>query len=238
MKARTLILFIQDLKFQIRSGIHPLYLIISFLYILILRLLPPGWRPVLFPAIVLTDPALLGFLFVGALLFFERDQGLFPLLSVSPIGLREYMLSKMFNLSLVSAGTALLIGLAVQGFSINYLLLLLGTGVTASLFTLAGIALALRFRNVSSFLVFSGSIDILIILPLLSSFKLWDSPFLFLLPTRGTLVFLEGAMGKTQPPGHWIAGTAGLLLWLTAAWKLAEKTLKREFTLLPGDQNE
>jgi len=235
---RGTILTLQDFRFQFRSGIHPVYLAVSIFYIIILKLLPQGWMKVLFPAVILTDPALMGFLFIGAILFFERDQGLFPLISISPVTIKEYILSKTASLTAAATGTTLIIGLPVMKLNLNYPLLIIGTALTAVLFTLMGIWIALKFKNVGSFLVLSGGIDIPIIIPLLSTIGVWDSPLLFLLPTRGTLVFLEGSVGTPQTPLKYLAGSLVLLVWIFIAYKGAYRSLEREFTLLPGDHNE
>ncbi|MBI9103601.1 MAG: hypothetical protein JEY99_14400 [Spirochaetales bacterium] len=236
MRGKTLI--VQDFRFQFRSRIHPIYLAVSAFYIIILKLLPAGWMKILFPAVILTDPALMGFLFIGAILFFERDQGLFPLLSITPVTIMEYLFSKVISLTAIATGTSLIIGMAVMGLNLNYPLLIIGTALTAALFTLLGIWIALKFKNVGSFLVLSGGIDIPIILPILSTIGVWDSPLLFLLPTRGTLVFLEGAAGTPQTPLKFLAGSLILLIWIFIAYKGAYHSIEREFTLLPGDQNE
>ncbi len=235
---RIISLLKQDLHFQFRSGIHPLYLVVSVMYIIILKLIPETWIDNFFPAMILSDPAIMGFLFVGAQLFFERDQGIFPLLSASPVMAGEYLWSKIITLTLTAVGSTCLIAAIVLGFKVNYLLLVTGTGLTAALITLIGTGISLKFRNVSSFMIFSGLIDIPVILPLISTFGFWDSYILFLIPTRGTLVYLEAAMGIPQKPGFWIAGTASLLLWMVPAGILAMRRVQREFTLLPGGQNE
>ena len=62
-----------DLRLQYRHKFYHVYLVITILYLAALRLIPADARPVVLSLLIFTDPAMLGFFFVAALVLFEKD---------------------------------------------------------------------------------------------------------------------------------------------------------------------
>jgi len=120
-----------DILFQYRHGFYTVYFLITVFYILLLRLLPTEPRTFLAPVLLFSDPAVLGFFFVGGLVLFERKQNLLEGFLVTPLRPGEYLLAKALSLSLISLATSLAIAWLGVGVPFNPLLLLAGVSLTS-----------------------------------------------------------------------------------------------------------
>ena len=74
---RFLVLLGADIRFQFRYGFYAVYLIVSALYIIAVRLLPESVRPAARAVVVFSDPAALGLFFMGAILLYEKSDRVF-----------------------------------------------------------------------------------------------------------------------------------------------------------------
>ncbi len=215
-----------DLVFQYRHGFYAAYLVVTVFYIVLLRLLPPQPGAVLAPALLFTDPAVLGFFFVGGLVLFERKQNLLEGFLVTPLRPGEYLFAKALSLSLISLGTSLaIIWLGVKA-PFNPLLLLTGVGLTAPFFTLVGVTLAVRSRTLNGFILISFLTAPLFAIPLAEYFGLFTHPLLYLVPGRGGMLLLAGSLQGIAPTDV-LFSTLSLTFWLVAAFIWAKKCFYR-----------
>ncbi|MGG5318326.1 hypothetical protein [Enterococcus sp. AZ072] len=60
-------LFLGDIKFQVIHGFYLLYGIVTFSYVVLLLLLPQAWRAKAAVAMIYSDPAALGLVFMEQL---------------------------------------------------------------------------------------------------------------------------------------------------------------------------
>lgn len=205
-----------DVRYQIKYGFYFLYIFITAVYIGILFALPERFKDIGTSIIIMTDPAMLGFFFIGGIWLLERSEGLHRFYSISPLKPIEYILSKAFSLSIISALSALGIVLFGINKTINYSLILFSVFVGSMIFTLFGLTLATFARSVNNYLLICVPVEIFITLPpILAAFGI-TQPILELLP--GTIFWkiitmsIE-ASGNTASSGRF----AGMFLWLGAA---------------------
>ncbi|HSR03547.1 MAG TPA: hypothetical protein VLM88_03070 [Proteiniclasticum sp.] len=66
---------VADVVFQYKQGFYFIYLLISFVYLLILSQLPEAIAEIAITVIVFSDPSVLGLFFIGGILLLEKDQG-------------------------------------------------------------------------------------------------------------------------------------------------------------------
>ena len=90
---RFISLLIADCRFQFRYGFYLLYAFFSIFYVVLLRLLPAFMRDSARALLAFSDPAALGFFFMGPSCSLSGGSG-FPSLAVSPVRVFEYALSK------------------------------------------------------------------------------------------------------------------------------------------------
>ncbi|MDO9536473.1 MAG: ABC transporter permease [Bacillota bacterium] len=215
-----------DMLFQYRHGFYAVYFLITVFYIVLLRLLPPEPGTFLAPVLLFTDPAVLGFFFVGGLVLFERKQNLLEGFLVTPLRPGEYLLAKALSLSLISLGTSLAIAWLGVRVPFNPLLLLTGVSLTAPIFTLVGFTLAVRSRTLNSFILVSFLLTPVFVFPLAEYFGLFTHPLLYLAPGRGGMLLLVGSFRGISPTDAALS-TLSLAFWVVLAFLWAKKSFYR-----------
>lgn len=190
----------QDIKFQFRHGFYLVYGIISGLYIVLLKVLGPKVSSVLSPIILFTDPTFIGFFFIGAILFFEREQRVTEALFVTPITKSGYILSKCISLTLISLLVVILISIVIHGLYINWFLLLFAVTSTSFIFILIGIIFSKYFKTVTIYLILGGLALGPFSLPIIYQLGLVNSKLFYLLPTTASLKLISGSINGGLTP--------------------------------------
>lgn len=209
-----------DILFQFRHGFYAVYAIVTIMYVALLKLLPDEVVASLLPVILFTDPAMLGFIFIGAIVLLEKEEGTVQSLFVTPLRLREYFGARLLSLGLISLLTTVAIALAVRGVRFWPHLLIPGVLLTAGLFTLLGFAVAARAGSFNEFLLGAVLVIVLACVPLLDHFGLVRSVFFYLFPSQASLVLIRGAFSGASVLQQLYA-LVYLGLWLGLAWRLA-----------------
>jgi fluoroquinolone transport system permease protein len=207
--SRRWALFINDIRFQIRHGIYYAYVLITAMYVLLLTFIPDAFKARAITLIVFSDPSVLGFFFVGGIILLERGQNVLDNLFVSPLYLREYLLSKAGSLAVLSVLTSMVIHISVLGVSSINVSFVLGVGLTSLFFTLLGIGVAVRCRSLNAFFLLAPLYTLVFLLPLLSYFNVYETLLISLLPTHSSLLLIEASFNKLP-----LFTAVGHILWL------------------------
>lgn len=154
--SRMFALAAHDARLQYRYGIYAAYIFVVGFYLLVLtvgRDVLPAWT---IGFVIYTDPAVVGFFFLGALMMLEKAEGVRTALAASPVTSAQYLVGKMLTLS----GLALLacvLMLLVHGSTENPALLLAAAALTSISFIGIGVPIALGFRTVNEYLIGAGA---------------------------------------------------------------------------------
>jgi len=219
--------FLFDVRLQVRHGFYAAYAVVSLLYVALLRVLPEDWRELAHVLATFSDPAALGFYFIGGLVLLEKQQRLFDPLFATPYTAAEYVLAKTATLTALSAAAIVAVRLGAFGFEGRWALFLYGSVTTAAFFTLVGLGIAASCRTLNGYFVASSVYTSVFALPLASSLGLADWPALAVLPTHASLLALESAFGS-EPSGRTAAYVVGCLAaWTIAAYAWALRRLQR-----------
>jgi len=196
---RTLSAVHYDIKFQIRHGFYYAYALVSLLYIVFIRVMPADAREYLSIIVLLTDPTVLGFFFIGGIVLLEKDQNIFASLFITPLSLKEYVAAKLASLTMLSLLSSSVIATFAAPGSFNPLLLAVSVVSSSVFFTLAGLALAARVKKINGYIIASPFFLTPFILPLLEFMKLFSSPLFSLLPGYSSVKLLSGAYYGITP---------------------------------------
>ncbi|WP_017470483.1 hypothetical protein [Amphibacillus jilinensis] len=233
-------LLIQDIRFQFRHGFYYAYLVVTLVYIGLLLLLPYSYRVPLTLLVVFTDPAALGFFFVGAILLLERNQHLLTYIFVTPIRITVFLFSKLLSLFLISLLTSVIIVMVVIGSSTSYFQLVSVLLLTSCFFTLCGLYLAVTAQTLNHFLFQAILLMLGLYLPLLSYFQIWNLSFMHIFPTYSAVFLLQGALqgGWSYFNQYFLMHTSLLLIWNVIAFFLTYQRFKRYMLPNQGDGRE
>lgn len=217
-----------DIKFQNKYGFHTLYLFFSLVYIGVLYVLPENWRERVSSLIIFSDPAMLGLIFIGAIVLFEKSERVLNSLAVSPVKTSEYVISKAISLALISTICGLLIAFLSRTKIANYPIFICGLFFGAILFTCMGLILGTRIATLNKFIIKITPLLIIIQLPVVV-YQFWSSHPLWLLHP-GCAVF--ELMSNRQE--HVIVASIALMVWLVTMYLLSVKVVDKSIKSLGG----
>jgi len=219
-----------DLLLQLRYQIITVALIITAVYTLVFKLLAKDGYDEVLVVIIFSDPVMIGFIFIGAMVLFEKGSGTIDALIVTPLRKTEYLLSKVISLGLLATFCSLIMAVAGHGRHLNYFLFIFGVFITSSIFTLVGFIGVSRVRSMNQFVIIIPLFMIPFILPLLNFFKLTSSWILYLIPTQAFLDLLWASF-HTVPAGQIIFALIYLPIWLGLAFYFALRAFDRNITM-------
>jgi fluoroquinolone transport system permease protein len=188
-------LLVCNLKLQHRQGFNAAWGVISVLYILGLYFIPENLKMKILPLILLSEPSTFAMIFTGAILLLERDEGLIENLFITPMSIREYMLSKALALSLPASISTVVIALALRGPSWTLLFIPPGVILTTIFFVLLTFIPASASKDIMGLLGRIGIYGSIFIFSILDYFGILAGYHQYLLPSKGTLDLMSIAIG-------------------------------------------
>lgn len=211
-----------DARLQARNRIYVVIGIVALALALPLRaLFTPAQLHFFMPVLALSGVGLTALLLVGVLVMLERGEGTLDVVLVSPLRPHEYLASKILTVSALAVVEGVAIALVTYGpgFSVGWLVIAIA--LRAGLVAAVGIAVAVRYRQLTEFLVPLAALGLLLDLPLVWYFQLSTSPVFLLLPTAPSLLLARAAFFDASGASiAWglVGGTAGVAL--AVAWAL------------------
>ena len=100
-----------DFLFQAKQGIYYLYGGITAIYLILLHFLSGDIKEGVGIIMIISDPVLLGFFFIGGIILLEKDNNILQALFVTPLKINIYILSKVLSLYCVTLISSLAIGI-------------------------------------------------------------------------------------------------------------------------------
>ncbi len=227
---RLLRTIVWDLLLQLRYQIFTVAIVITAAYTLVFKLLARDGFDEILVLIIFSDPVMIGFIFIAALVLFEKGSGTIDALIVTPLRKSEYLLSKVISLGLIATICSLIMAIAGHGWYLNYFYFIYGTVLTSSIFTLIGFIGVSRVKSMNQFVIIIPFFLIPFVLPLLNFFKLTSTWILYLIPTQSFLDLLWASF-HTVPAGRIIFAMIYLPIWLGLAYYLALRAFDRNIII-------
>jgi fluoroquinolone transport system permease protein len=166
------------------------------------------------------------FFLVGVLLMLERGEGTLDVVLVSPLRPAEYLASKLMTVtSLALVESALIVGIA-YGLALSFPWLAVAVLLRAGLVAAVGVAVGVRYRSITQFLMPAAALTLVFDLPVVWYLELWPSPLFYLLPTLPSLLLATAAFLPVDTFQLVYAGVYGVVA-LGAAVIWASRALDR-----------
>ncbi len=182
-----------DVRFQFKQGFYLVYILLTLIYMVILGKLPQEWKSTVIPLVLFSDPSMVGFFFIGALVMLEKVQGVIQYVVVTPLRSMEYLLAKVVSLTILAIAATIMITLATYGYQLNWFLLILAVILTSSFFVFYGFIVAVRCTTLNQYFIRMIPYLLLIVLP---CFSLIGFPYAWLFnifPSVAGLKLVYGA---------------------------------------------
>ncbi|MCY3414433.1 MAG: hypothetical protein INQ03_22490 [Candidatus Heimdallarchaeota archaeon] len=156
-----------EIKIQFRYGFYYVAGVMMFLWIALFYNIPVEFKQKFLPAFVLSNLNIGTFFYVGALILYEKNQKTIDALLVTPLTFREYVSSKVGSLLILGLlETYIIIVAAFWGVEVNHLWVIVGILSMAVVYTLFGIGFAVKYKDITDFLMPSIFLVFVLELPL------------------------------------------------------------------------
>jgi fluoroquinolone transport system permease protein len=219
-------LLVYDINIQWRSGYWSVYGIMGILYIIILLNVPINIRDEAAVGIIFMDTSVLGLIFVGALVLFEKQQGVLQSMTVTPLKLNTYIFSKVISLTLLSTVVSTIIWIIPLWSLKGYGYILSGVILSSVVFTIFGLGFSSGVNSFNQYLarIFVGSL--IFSFPVFPYIIFPEMIWLIIFPTNAALdLFLqvsEGSFTIIQ-----IIDIILLVIWIFVMLLFARKQFKK-----------
>lgn len=181
-----------DVRLQARYGFYTVYAVLTVIFILGLRTVGPAFRTEAAVLLIVTDPTVLGFYFIAAMVLFEKEEGVLDALVTSPLGDSGYLISKVVTLSLLAVVTSTLVAVFGHGNIPGLAILVGGVALAAALFVLIGFMTVARFDSINEYFISAVGWGTVLFLPLFGYVGLIETPLFYILPAQPVLLLVEG----------------------------------------------
>lgn len=215
-------LILGDIRQQYKYGFYALYTLFTLLYITVLRILPIQWKELSTTFLIFSDPVLIGLMFMGAIILFEKSEKVMQALAVSPISIHTYILSKTISIGLISLLSGVLIAL-FSGMEHSYIHLIIGIMLGSALFTLVGISLSAFISTMNSFVMIMVPTLIISVAPISIYTMGYKSEFMLLHPSISLIELMSGNLS--------IISLTSISLWCFAMYILSCLSVKKMMTI-------
>lgn len=199
MMSRMSSILTLDITLQRRYGFYYAGIFVTLVWIVLLKLLPASWYGMAVPFVIFVDLGVIGLYFLAGQFIFEKMEGTLNALVVSPLRFREYLLSKLITLTLLSWIISMIVAVVTVGLSFNILIFSLGVITTSVLVLSVGMFAVIPYSSISSFIMPSQLYLIPITLPIIDFIGWIQSPLVYLIPTHASLLLLKGAFSSIGP---------------------------------------
>lgn len=179
-----------------RQGFAAAAVISGLLWLTALLPMPRDLRPIIEPYVLIGDITVIGFFFIGASMFFEKQEGTLHAVVCSPMRFWEYLLAKIVVLMSISLTVALIVVTAANGTDFRMAPLLAGIILGTLVMLLTGFASSLPFASVSDWFLATTIPLALLSLPILHLSGVWPNPVFYLIPTQGPLLLFGSAFDQ------------------------------------------
>jgi fluoroquinolone transport system permease protein len=209
------------------------------LYFLTTQAVPGMNIPIFHTLLLFFDPAVIGIMFIGALVLFEKSENVLQALVITPMKVDDYLLTKITSLTILSiiSATIFMTLLSVFGeVDFNIIFLALGIIITSVLLILLGFIMVSGVKSLNEYLLamivaFLG----LTFPPMLHLSGLYENVIFYLWPTQASFTLFKGVFSTTGLESWEILyGIFYQIIWIVLLYFLAKKAFYKYIVLKGG----
>ncbi|MFC2124415.1 hypothetical protein ACFLU5_06355 [Bacteroidota bacterium] len=215
-----------DITLQWRQGFWLVYFIVSVAFVVILFNIPQTHRLPVTIYILLSDTSILGITFVGALILLEKQQNVLHSLFVTPLSIRNYLISKTTSLTLLITFMCLLILLPVNSPGWHFIPILCATILSSIIFTLLGLGISSQANTINQYLGRMIGFSIFIPVPVIPFIMFDNFKWLIIFPINAALDIMLNVIDGTATALIYI-DLIILIFWTFIAYYFAYNEFKK-----------
>jgi fluoroquinolone transport system permease protein len=185
------------------------------------------------------DPAIIGIMFIGALVLFEKSENVLQALVITPMKVDDYILNKIISLTILSMISAIIFVVLLNifnGTDFNIQYLAISIILTSVMLILLGFILVSRVKSINEYLLamvvsFLG----LLFPPMLHLSGLYENVIFYLWPTQAAFILFTGVFNVSGLELWEIAyGIVYQIFWIVLLYFLAKKAFHKHIVMKGG----
>jgi fluoroquinolone transport system permease protein len=209
------------------------------LYFLTTQAIPDMNKPIFHSMLLFFDPAIIGIMFIGALVLFEKSENVLQALVITPMKTDDYLFSKIISLTILSIISALIFVILLNIFGdidFNIIYLSVSIILTSVMLILLGFILVSRVNSINEYLLamlvsFLG----LLFPPMLHYSGLYENAIFYIWPTQASFTLFTGVFNAANLELWEIAyGIFYQVIWIGLLYFLAKKAFYKHIVLKGG----
>ena len=209
------------------------------LYFLITQAIPDMDNNVFHTLLLFFDPAIIGIMFVGALVLFEKSENVLQALVVTPMQINDYISSKIISLTILSVISATIFIALLNIFGeVSFNIFYLGISIilTSVMLILFGFVIVSRVKSINEYLMAFAVLFIgLVFFPMLHLSHLYENVIFYLWPTQASFILFKGVFAA-ESLEIWEIGYGIIyqFLWIGLLFWLARKAFYKYIVMKGG----
>ncbi len=215
-----------DITFQARHGFYYVYIVLSLLYILILSFISRDFKEIVGTFIIFSDPVMIGFFFIGAIVLLEKDQDIYSGLFITPYRLYQYFLAKIFSLTFLAVLSSFAIIKLSLSVGSGIYIVLVGICLSSIFFTLVGFFLVAKVKSLNEYILMMPLYMIFFFIPIVELLGIFKSPIFYLIPSKAAFLLI-GSLFYQISNTEIIYSILVLLIWIVVFYILAIKRFRK-----------
>jgi fluoroquinolone transport system permease protein len=226
---RELVHFLKhDFLLLNRNRIIQISALVTLVYIAVFKGLSTfGNMDQLLVLVIFNDPALLGFLFIGVMMLFEKNENTLQVLAISPFDEKKYVLSKSISLTTISLICCLGMAIAAHGKNFHWIHFSVATILTSLLFSFLGFIVVANENSFNRYILKALGWLLSLSIPFIGYFGLTDYYWFILFPTQPAIDLFQASFDETLSVGRIIYAYAALILWTVLSYLWAVRSVTK-----------
>lgn len=222
-----------DFRLHRRYGFHYAAAFVTVFWLALLSIIPKDYYSQAVILIIFMDLGIVGFFFIAGQILFEKSEKTVYALTVTPLSFHEYLTSKLIAFTTMALVISAVIAVTTHGLRFNIVFFTLGVVLFSSISLIVGLIGVAPYSSISQFIIPSQFYMLILGLPMLSFFEVTRTPLLYLLPTNGALILIEGAFA---PVAAWRVIYAVLyqIIWLIILFRIGRVSFDRYIVAQKG----
>ncbi|RPA68011.1 ABC transporter permease [Cyclobacteriaceae bacterium YHN15] len=204
-----------------KNKIITVSLIVTAIYVGVFKALAAmGNIEKLLVLVIFNDPALLGFLFIGVMVLFEKNENTLEVLAVTPIKTSNYILSKSIALTIISLFCCYAMVIAGYGLDFNFIHFTTGTILTTFIFSMLGFVAVAGQSTFNKYILRALGIILLLSLPFLGYFEMVPKIWFVLFPTQPAIDLYDLSFSTNPSTSEILTAYLLCIIWsiVTFIW--------------------
>ena len=185
-----------ELMLQVRQKFLHAGVFSGLIWLAVLLPMPHSLRPVAEPYVLVGDISIIGFFFIGGIVFFEKQERTLGAIVSTPLRFWEYLAAKLVVLVLISVFVAVTVATISSGSAFDLAQMVVGVVLGTLVMLLVSFISSLPFASVTDWFL-AATIPLAVLsLPILFYSGVWPSPVVYLIPSQGPLLLLGSAFDQ------------------------------------------